>query len=208
MTKRAEKAAVKAKRILTVARAAWFEAVDLCSCIVMLEASNEPDVIASINNAKAADALVLIRKALLGRLVMGVTGALAPYRDPGDFHLRVGMDLVREEVPRQTILLRGSALKIADIETAEHRWAESLGYEARGRLVIYRNKVVAHLSERPAMNDPIISELFTLARMIAAVAEALAHGTGIAGVSLESQVSVFRNRALAFWGKWKLGNTS
>jgi len=97
----------------------------------MLEASNEPDVIASINNAKAADALDLIQKALLGRLVVGVTGALAPRRDPGDFHLRVGMDLIREEVPRQTILLKGGALKLADIETAERRWAECLDYEAR-----------------------------------------------------------------------------
>jgi hypothetical protein len=71
--------------------------------------------------------------------------------------------------------------------------------------VTYRNKVVAHLSELPAdKKDPTISELFTLARMIAAVAEALAHATGIAGVSLESQVSIFRGRARAFWEKWKL----
>jgi hypothetical protein len=74
--------------------------------------------------------------------------------------------------------------------------------------VTYRNKVVAHLSELPAdMNAPIISELFTLARMIAEVAEGLAHGTGIAAVSLESQVSIFRDSARAFWEKWRLGDT-
>src|SRR5262245_26616854 len=107
MTKRAEEAAAKAERILRVARAAWFEAIDLCSCIEMLEASNEPNVIASINNAKAGDVVDLIRKALLGRLVLGVTGALASYRVPGDFHLRVAMDLIREEIPRQVFLLKG-----------------------------------------------------------------------------------------------------
>jgi hypothetical protein len=35
------------------------------------------------------------------------------------------------------------------------------------------------------MKDPIISELFNLARMTADVAELLAHGTGIAAVSLD-----------------------
>jgi hypothetical protein len=53
------------------------------------------------------------------------------------------------------------------------------------------------------MKDPIISELFNLARMTADVAELLAHGTGIAAVSLESQVIPFRDSSRAFWDKWK-----
>jgi hypothetical protein len=57
------------------------------------------------------------------------------------------------------------------------------------------------------MNDAIISELFTLVGMIADVAEGLAHVTGFTPLSLESQVSVFRDRARAFWEKWKLGDT-
>jgi len=53
------------------------------------------------------------------------------------------------------------------------------------------------------MNNPIVAELFSLARMTTEVAEHLAHGTGRVGVSLESQVNPLRDNARAFWGKWK-----
>jgi hypothetical protein len=96
MTKRAEEAAVQAERILRVAKAAWFEAIDFCSCIEMLEAGNQPDIIASIQKVVGAcDVVDLIRKALLGRLVIGVTGALCAL--PRLRRLSLGMDLIREE---------------------------------------------------------------------------------------------------------------
>jgi len=202
----AKTAADNAKRILKVAKAAYSAAQDLCSCIELLKAGNRSDVIASLQKANAREAVDLIQKALLGRLVMGVTCALAPKRDFGDFHLRVGMGLIREEIPRQVILLRGGNL--ADIKKAERLWAKCEKYKPTGWLRIYRNKVVAHLSELPAnMKDPKIAELFTLARMIAGVAEGLAHGTGITTISLDTQMRVFRKRARAFWKKWKLGDT-
>jgi hypothetical protein len=78
-------AAANAKRILTAARAAFFEAIDLRSCIEMLETSNQPDVIASIQDAKAGDAADLIRKALLGRLVIGVVAPLRLSETPAIF---------------------------------------------------------------------------------------------------------------------------
>jgi hypothetical protein len=97
---------------------------------------------------------------------MGVMTALAPKRDPGDFHLRVGMDLLADETLQQVFLLKGG--KQDCIQAAQCRWAQCLNYQARERLRVYRNKVVAHLSQLPAdMKDPIISELFILTRMIA-----------------------------------------
>ena len=54
------------------------------------------------------------------------------------------------------------------------------------------------------MQDPIVSDLFALARMTAEAAEHLAHGTRRAGVSLDSQVVPFHDSSRAFWGKWKL----
>jgi hypothetical protein len=42
------------------------------------------------------------------------------------------------------------------------------------------------------MEQPVVHQLFELARMTAEVAEHLARGTGIAAVSLESQVGLFR----------------
>jgi hypothetical protein len=203
----AKAVADKVARILKVARAAFFEAIDWRSCIEVLEAGNQLDVLRSIREAKAGHTADLIAKALFGRLLMGVMTAIGPKKDPGDFHLKVGMDLIAEELPRKVILLNGG--KLDDIQAAQRCWAECLNFEPRERLRTYRNKVAAHLSDLPAdMKHPIIAELLTFATMTAEVAELLAHGTGIAGVSLESQVIPFQDSARAFWGKWKPGDTS
>ena len=112
------------------------------------------------------------------------------------------MDLISEQVPRMVVLQRGGNL--AEIEAAELGWAECLKFEPIDRLRTYRNKSVAHLSDPPkGMQDPIITELFTLAKMTADVAEHLAHGTGVAAVSLQSQVTPYRDSFGAFWEQWR-----
>jgi hypothetical protein len=192
----------KVERILKVAKIAFLEAIDIRACIEALEASNQPDVSQSLDDAKAARAAQLTQKALFGRLLMEVMTAFDPLRNSGDYHLRVGMKLIAQDIPRRAVLQRGG--KIDDIEAAEHCWAKCLNFEPLERLRTYRNKFVAHLSDPPAgMKDPMISELFDLARMTAEVAEHLARGTGIVAVSLESQVIVYRESSHAFWGKWK-----
>jgi hypothetical protein len=96
----AREAAKKAERIYKVAHIAFFEAIDVRACIETLEASNQSGVLQSLENANAARAAGLIQKALFGRLLMEVMTALDPVRCEGDFHLRVGMDLISEEIPR------------------------------------------------------------------------------------------------------------
>jgi hypothetical protein len=203
VSKEAADAAKKLERILKVAKTAFFEAIDIRACIECLEASNEAAVLRSLNDAKAVRAADLIRQALFGRLLVEVMTAFDP-RKPGDFHLRAGMDLLVEPIPRLALLERGG--KLEDIEAAEHRWAECLSFEPLARLRMYRNKKVVHWSDPPdGVKDPIISELFALARMTAEVAEHLAHATRFAAVSLDSQVVPFRDSSRAFWGKWKHG---
>ena len=80
----AAKAAAKAERILTAARAAWLEAIDLCSCIETLEAGNQPEVLSAIRDAKAHHAADLVQRAFFGRLLMEVMTAFDPVRE-GDF---------------------------------------------------------------------------------------------------------------------------
>jgi hypothetical protein len=193
--------AAKVERILKVARAAFFDAIDFLNCIEALEAGNRSEILRSLEAANAGPAADLVQKALFERLLMGVMTAFDPVR-PGDFHLGVGMKLVAEEAPRIVLCQRGANL--ADIEAAERRGDECLNFESLAALRTYRNKVVAHLSEYPADKDkPIVRQLFDLAAMTGKVAELLAHGTGIAAVSLESQVIPFRESSRAFWEKWK-----
>jgi hypothetical protein len=198
----ANEAAAKAAWIHRVAEIAFLEAADILGCIEALEASNQPDVLVSLNNAKAARAAGLVQRALFGRLMLGVMTAYDPVKSKGDLHLKVGMDLVAEQIPRMVILQRGGNLE--DIEAAERLWAECLDFEPLGRLRNYRNKLVAHLSIS-VMEEPINSELFELARMTAKVAELLANGVGVSvtTVSLESEVIPFRDSSRAFWAPWK-----
>jgi hypothetical protein len=197
------KAATKVERILKVARYAFVDAIDSLGCIDVLEAGNQPDIIQSLKVANTHRAADLIQRALFGRVLMQVMTAFDLERSSGDFHLRVGMELLAEEIPRLTLCQRKDANR-ADIEAAERQWAECLSFGPLESLRIYRNKLVAHLSDYPAnMEMPVVQQIFDLARMTAKVAELLAHGTGVAGVSLESQVTPFRESSRAFWEKWK-----
>jgi|SRR6516164_1738294 len=198
----AKATAAKVEQILKVAKASLVDAIDFLGCIEMLEAGNRPEVIQSLAAAKAARAADLIQRALFGHCLMSVMTAFDPVRS-GDFHLRVGMTLVAEQTPRMALgEMKGTSL--VDIEAAERRWAECLNFEHLESLRTYRNKSVAHMSQFPAdMQQPVVRHLFDLAKMTAKVAELLAHGTGIAGVSLESQIVPFRESGCAFWEKWK-----
>jgi hypothetical protein len=198
----AKATADKVELILKVAKAAFVDAIDFRGCIEVLEAGNRPEIIRSLASAKAERAADLVKRALFGHCLMSVMTAFDDPR-PGDFHLRVGMALVAEPTPRMALCAMNGT-NIADIEAAERRWAECLNFEHLASLRTHRNKSVAHMSEFPAdMQKPLVRQLFDLAAMTAEVAELLAHGTGIAGVSLESQLVPFRQSTHAFWEKWK-----
>jgi hypothetical protein len=201
MTKEAEAAAADVERILKAARASFFDAIDILACIEALEAGNRPDVFRSLKAANGGRAADLIQRALFGHCLMSVMTAFDPIR-PGDFHLGAAMKLVAKEVPRRTLGMMTNT-KFADIEAAERHWAECLKFEPLESLRIYRNKSVAHMSDYPDMQQPLVRNLFDLAAMTAKVAELLAHGTGIAAVSLESQVTPFRESSRAFWARWE-----
>jgi AbiU2 len=198
----AKATAAKVERILKVAKVSFVDAIDFLGCIEILEAGNRPEIIQSREAAKAERAADLIQRALFGHCLMSVMTAFDPVR-PGDFHLRVGMTLVAEQIPRMALgEMKGTSL--ADIEAAERRWAECLNFEHLESLRAYRNKSVAHMSQFPAgMQQPVVRHIFDLAKMTAKVAELLANGTGIAGVSLESQIVPFRESGRAIWEKWK-----
>jgi hypothetical protein len=198
----AKATAAKVELILKVARAAFVDAIDFLACIETLEAGNQPEIIQSLGAAKAGRTAELIQRTLFGHCLMSVMTAFDPLRS-GDFHLAVGMALVAQQTPRMALcMMKGTNL--ADIEAAERHWAECLNFEHLGALRTYRNKSVAHMSEYPAdMDQPLVHQLFDLARMTAKVVELLARGTGIAQVSLASQVVPFRENGRAFWDKWK-----
>jgi len=196
--------AAKVERLVKVAKASFFDAVDFLACIEVLEAGNRYEIDRAVTAANAERAADLVKRALFGHCLTSVMTAFDPERSAGDdFHLRVGMKLVADPITREHLLKRNGA-NLADIESAERRWADCLNFKPLESLRTFRNKSVAHMSVYPAdMEPPVNHQLFELARMTAEVAEHLAHGTGITAVSLESQVGPFRESGRAFWDKWQ-----
>jgi hypothetical protein len=203
-SKEAQATAAKVELILKVAKAAFVDAIDFLACIEVLEAGNKPETTQALEATNSGRAAELIQRALFGHCLMSVITAFDRVRD-GDFHLRVGMELLAEQIPRMA-LCQMKTTNIADIEAAERHWDDCLNFEPLASLRTYRHKSVAHMSEFPVhRKKPVVHQLFELAAMTAKVAEHLAHGTGIAAVSLESQVAPYRESARAFWEKWRDG---
>ena len=203
MTIHSQAAAVaKVERIVKVAKASFFDAVDFLACIEVLEAGNRHEIDRAVTAANAGRAADLVKRALFGHCLMSVMTAFDPERSAGDFHLGVGMKLVADPITREHLLKRNGA-NLADIESAQRRWVDCLNFKPLKSLRTFRNKSVVHMSDYSAdMEQPVVHQLFELARMTAEVAEHLAHGTGIAAVSLESLVGLFRESGRAFWDKW------
>jgi hypothetical protein len=131
--------AAKVKRIVKVATASFFDAVDFLACIEMLEAGKRHEIDRAVAAANAGRAGDLVKRALFGHCLMSVMTAFDPERDAGDFHLGVGMKLVSEPITR-THLLERNGSNLADIESAERRWADCLNFEPLERLRTFRNK--------------------------------------------------------------------
>jgi hypothetical protein len=73
----------------------------------------------------------------------------------------------------------------------------------RRQLRHYRNKVVAHSSERdPAIGAPQINDLLRFASGMTDVWARLARGAGVVSLDLASQVDACDASAKAFWEPW------
>jgi AbiU2 len=189
------KAALDVKEI-----AAWhfLEAIEIGALIEILEASNTPEVVRGIQSSNASHVRPVLVRSLFGSVLLKVVRAYAPNPRPGDRHLRVAFDLLKDSAVRDEVAARGDA---AALTAAAQRWNACCGDHRLKTLQHIRDKDLAHLGEKTKAN-PLIRDLFGFARTTAGVVESLAKGTGAVTLDLQSQTDVWRERAKEFWEPW------
>ena len=190
----------KFKRVRKIATSGFNQAIDYSACIIMLEQGKQGGVHIALEQSGANGAATLLQKALFQHSLVEVMAVFDPVRS-GDFHLRVGIEMLGERELFDAVAVRGSAGKLTEAITRFQALEGSTTYET---LRHYRNKMGAHLSDfDPGIREPLIEDLITFANSSALAAEAFAHGSGVVTLSLDSQMGAHRASAEAFWRPWR-----
>ncbi len=127
---------------------------------------------------------------------MLVTRAYANARPPDDRHAQYAFELLNDPATRSKVEAQGDATALAE---AIGLWGKCRGDNRRQAITNLRNKQIAHLGALKSL-PPIINDVFDVTRATAKALERLAQGAGVVGLSLDSQLSVYREKADRFWG--------
>jgi hypothetical protein len=148
--------------VIKIAKADFFNAIDTMACMKVLERGNSEEAIRELSRTGAGRAAMLIRKALFERLLLTVERAFDPVRK-GDLHTAVAFKLLNDPAVFNDVAERGSR---SQLELATRIWGRYLVDPRRKQLRHYRNKVVAHISERdPKIAAPLIRDLLVSHRV-------------------------------------------
>jgi AbiU2 len=171
----------------------------MLALIEVLETGNEHAVVKAINAAEAVRAAQLVRHALFAHLHILVSRAYSRARDR-DLHAQRAFDLLTEPAVRAKVAERGIE---DDLAEAERLWRSCRGDHRLKAFLHYRDKYLAHRSEpTPGIPRPLVMEAFEIANATVNAIERLAHGTGVVGLSLASQLPAYSESAQRFWAPW------
>jgi hypothetical protein len=175
-----------------VADAAYFAAAEFLSCVAILHAGNDQTIVAKIEKRNGGKAFDLIKKAMFVRVLFGVMIPFDPSRR-GDYHLRVGVDLIRRKA-------EGVIVNQARADEALERFDALEKDPAFEKLRQIRNKEASHLSK---LDDKIeratIGELLTFANNCGPLIEAFVAACGLTMPSVASQVHPYAESSTAFF---------
>lgn len=188
-----------AEEVRKIANLALGDAVEITSLIELIQRQNADGINEKLNKAGAGRAAMVLRNAMIARLVTLVARAYAPARK-GDLHVRVAIDLFKDNTTRQIFTsVTGGKQKVAELET---RWARCHGDHRRPSIKDFRDKFTAHLGE-PTNSDPATyKDLFDFGVATADLMESLALVTGAAVSPIKSDPDVTAC-AEKFWQPWK-----
>jgi len=187
---------MSAQVVREIAAAAFKDAIDMLAIIEVLEAGNAPDAVASSRSNRTEQVVKCISRALWTRLVVIVTRAYATNPRPGDRHAQYAFDLLKDPAVRLELETMGSDLSTLDEAVAV--WAKCRDDHRRQLIHDFRDKQVAHwgIQDHPS---PVIDNIFAVTKATATALERLAQGTGVVGLSVDSQLGVYRDAANRFW---------
>ena len=184
-----------------ILRLALTDASEILVIIALLETQNSDDINHRVSEAGAAQAGIVIRNSLIGRLVTLVTRAYAESR-PGDLHLQRAFDLLKDN-PSIRLRLEANGSSVT-LSAAEKHWQECRGNHRREQISHFRDKLTVHLGQPRSIPMPVYSDLFGFANATIDGIEKLAFAIGLANVKIRDNIDAWP-AAHAFWQPWKAG---
>jgi AbiU2 len=176
----------------------FVDAIELLHLIEVMQGQNRDPVNAKLSASGAAGAAMVVRNAVLSRIVLFVAGTYAPSR-PGDLHLQRAFNLLEQPAVRQELGLRGSPQLLGD---AVQLWAKSKSDPRLVPITHFRNKFTAHSSKPKDIPLPLYDDVFGLARDTMMVMDTLARGTGARTEPLGNWQAQAAHTAKQFWSVW------
>jgi hypothetical protein len=187
---------MSAQIVREIAAAAFKDAIDILAIIEVLSAQNHEARWQQVNQAGAGRAADIIKRALLSRLVILVARAYAPTK-LGDLHAQMAFVLLKDgsiaaQMPHAT-----------DLAEAQRLWSRCRGDHRLNAFLHFRDKQLAHVgTARSDIGLPTMDDELGLARDTTRALEKLAHGTGVVGLSLDTQMPAYRESAERFFAHW------
>jgi hypothetical protein len=172
------------------------EATEIVSLIALLQVQNGEGVNKNVSAAGAGGAGIVVRNALISRLVLLTSRAYPPAR-AGDRHFQRAIDLIADATLRA-----GYAARESELVAAENFWKKCKGDQRAHELHHFRDKFTAHLGEPKDIPLPSYKDIFAVANATVDAIEKLAFAVGISGPPVRENIDA-RKLADLFWSPWK-----
>src|ERR1700694_558183 len=165
-----------AETVRKIAELALGDAVEITLLIALMQGQNTAGVNKQLNEAGAGRAAIVLRNALIARLVIVIARAYSKPKH-GDLHLRVAACLLKDNATRQIFGSGNGAQKLAAFDA---HWAKCRGDHRLPPIKGFRDKYTAHLGEPKAIQEATYRDLFEFGAETAKAMELLALATGVA----------------------------
>ena len=174
------------------------DAVEITLLIALIQGQNTGGVNEQLNKAGVGQAAMVLRNALIARLVIMIARAYAKPKH-GDLHVRAAACLLKDNTTRQIFESGNGAEKLTAFNA---HWAKCRGDHRLPPIIDFRDKYTAHLGEPKDIQEGTFRDLFEFGAATAKAMELLARATGVAVTAIDSDPSLVSSPE-AFWARWK-----
>jgi hypothetical protein len=180
-----------------IAEQAMGDAVEITLLIGLLKEQNTGGVNKTLGEAGASQAGVVLRNALVARLVVLIARTYAEPRQ-GDRHVRVAADLLKNKITRQIFQTGDGADNLAAFDA---HWVKCRGDHRLPAIKVFRDKYTAHLGE-PKDIETTYADLFGFGTETAKLMELLARAARVAVNPIGEDAELIAGPG-KFWAPWK-----
>lgn len=197
----------KAQKVREISAAAFTDSIESLALMEILDAGNGNGVAGEITKAGAGFVGNEIQMCLFTRIHILISRAYSKVPRERDLNAEQAIKLLKEKSVFEEVQNGKESTK--NLNEAIEMWTQNRSNHLFQRFMEFRDTQLVHFSEKnPDIPTPLIREVFQFTRLTTAAIEKLAHGTGVVGLTLASQIPAHRKSADIFWKPWLPSQTS